>query len=152
MKLAILSSGERTVSWLSDIVHQIRPSRPSKTPSLLAIMRHVGPDTEVLSEVAQHEGWHVEIRTKHDAERRERPSLILYDRELDGVSGWRTQVENLAREYPETPVILLSGDSDDQLWQEVIELGGFDVLTRPLQRDRVVRWLQFALSTNARQC
>ena len=152
MKLAISSSGEASVSWLFDIVHQLRRSRPRKMPCLLAIMRYGGPDTHILSEIAQREGWQVEIRTKHDGDRRERPSLILYDRELDGVSGWRTQVESLAREYPETPVILLSGDYDDHLWQDVIELGGFDVLTTPLQRDRVARCLQFALSTKLSQC
>ena len=71
--------------------------------------------------------------------------VILLDRDWPDTE-WRTAVERLTASPHRACVILVSGVSDDNLWQELIRRGGYDVLSKPLQADKVARIVKLALS------
>jgi DNA-binding NtrC family response regulator len=70
--------------------------------------------------------------------------IVLYDRELDGLD-WRNAIQCLAKAAPSTCILLASPVVDDYLWQEVVQHGGYDVLTKPLKEDAVVHAIDQAL-------
>jgi FixJ family two-component response regulator len=71
--------------------------------------------------------------------------VILCDRDLPG-KGWRGTVEDLALSPHRACIILVSGVVDTYLWDEVVRTGGFDVLSKPLREDDVVRAVRLAWS------
>src|SRR3954453_17211348 len=69
-----------------------------------------------------------------------RPAVILYDRDLPGAD-WREALPRLGKAGA---VILTSPVNDRYLWEEVIRLGGYDVLAKPLHEDQTVRFVNLA--------
>jgi DNA-binding response OmpR family regulator len=67
---------------------------------------------------------------------RERPpSVILCERNLpDG--NWKDVLDKGAQHMNPAMVLVISAHADDSLWAEVLNLGGCDVLMKPLQRLR----------------
>lgn len=70
--------------------------------------------------------------------------VVLLDRDWPGTE-WKAAVERLASSPHHACVILLSGVSDVYLWQELTQRGGYDVLPKPLQADKVARVVKLAL-------
>jgi hypothetical protein len=68
--------------------------------------------------------------------------VILYDRLFDNAD-WRLAVRRLASSCGSPSVLVLSQTRDDELRDELIGIGGFDVLVRPLEFD-VLQILDFA--------
>jgi DNA-binding response OmpR family regulator len=62
-------------------------------------------------------------------------AVVLYDRDLPG-RDWRQTIAELARISP--CILLASPVIDDALWQEVVERGGYDVLTKPFDEEHVL--------------
>lgn len=71
--------------------------------------------------------------------------VILLDRDWPETD-WREAVERLTASPHHACVILLSGVSDAYLWQELTRRGGYDVLAKPLQAEKVERTVKLALS------
>lgn len=71
--------------------------------------------------------------------------VILLDRDWPGTD-WRVILQSLAASAHPACVILVSGVADDNLLREVIRLGGYDVLPKPVRGDAVARVLKLALS------
>lgn len=71
--------------------------------------------------------------------------VILLDRDWPETE-WRAAVERLTKSPHHACVILVSRVSDAYLWQELIRRGGYDVLPKPLQADKVERAVKLALS------
>jgi FixJ family two-component response regulator len=71
--------------------------------------------------------------------------VILCDRDLPG-KGWRGAVEDLASSPHRACIILVSEVVDTYLWNEVVSKGGFDVLSKPLREEDVVRAVRLAWS------
>src|SRR5207248_10638584 len=71
--------------------------------------------------------------------------LILYDRDVPGCA-WRDAIGRLVLSSPESCVVLASSVCDGYLWQEVVQLGGYDVITKPLQEEAVIQMLTLAWS------
>jgi FixJ family two-component response regulator len=69
--------------------------------------------------------------------------VILYDRDLPGLE-WQKGIPRLVGASSTPCLILLSDVSDPYLWDELVRHGGFDVLTRPFQREEVLAMLDFA--------
>jgi FixJ family two-component response regulator len=69
--------------------------------------------------------------------------VVLYDRDLPGVD-WRQAVQQLASGEHRRGVILASSVVDDYLWEEVIHLGGYDVLSKPFREDEAIHAIEFA--------
>jgi DNA-binding NtrC family response regulator len=69
--------------------------------------------------------------------------MLLFDRDTaDGC--WQDAIRQLTRIHPSACVVLLSNVADQYLWDEVIQQGGFDVLTRPFKKDQVLSTFVFA--------
>ena len=72
-------------------------------------------------------------------------SVIFCDRDIPG-KGWRETVEKLASSPYRACIILVSGVVDTYLWNEVVRMGGYDVLSKPLREADVVRAVRLAWS------
>jgi DNA-binding NtrC family response regulator len=141
------------LTWLTNIVRDL--TEPANTIRVLAAM-HGDSDTRALTQIAGRAKWHVEFAFTHDSAvemaRHQEFSAILYDRDLRLLQGWRDGFQTLAATAPASCLILVSPDKDDQLWQEVIQCGGYDVLTKPFQEKRVVRSVRAACLMKSRLC
>lgn len=115
----------------------------SSAVRVLAVMPR-DSDAQTLSQIAARAQWELHFSSSFesalDLARRERFAVILYDRG----DGWRDAIGKLCHTAPDSNVILTSPANDDLLWQEVIKLGGYDVLTKPFHEERVLRSIQFA--------
>jgi FixJ family two-component response regulator len=69
--------------------------------------------------------------------------ILLFDRDTAGAS-WRETVKRLVKSRRQACVVLLSNVSDQYLWDEVVQQGGFDLLTRPFRKEQVLSTLVFA--------
>lgn len=88
----------------------------------------------------------IEAENRTEAVRRlkeKEVSIVLCDRDF-GDAPWQQTMQELIAARRGVCVILLSGVADQYLWDEVVRLGGFDVLTRPFQREQVISLLMFA--------
>ena len=106
-------------------------------------------DRRALAGICSRNGWNLlfagtrqEARSALD---RLKAPVILCDRDLPG-DGWRATVEDLASSPHRACIILVSGVVDTYLWNEVVLTGGFDVLSKPLREDDVVRAVRLAWS------
>ena len=106
-------------------------------------------DRQLLARICSRNSWHLlfadtreEARTALD---KSKAPVILCDRDLPG-KGWRETVEDLASSPQRACVILVSGVVDTYLWDEVVRTGGYDVLSKPLREDEVVRAVRLAWS------
>ena len=52
---------------------------------------------------------------------------------------WRNALNDLRRMAQPPQLIVTSRTADDHLWAEVLNVGGYDVLAQPLERDEVER-------------
>lgn len=67
-----------------------------------------------------------------------RPNVVLCDKELEDCD-WRSVLIK-AKQAQDPPSFILIADKDDPaLWLEVMENGGFDMVSRPLSPDLLVR-------------
>lgn len=70
--------------------------------------------------------------------------VVLCDRDLPG-RDWRDALTRMVACSPDSCFLLTSRVSDEFLWREVVTLGGYDVVTRPLAEPALSRTLQRAL-------
>jgi len=70
-------------------------------------------------------------------------SLILTERDLPDGS-WKDVLAEAESRRPAPLVIVTSRLADDRLWAEVLNLGGYDVLAKPLDAQEAVRVLNLA--------
>ena len=61
-----------------------------------------------------------------------------------GVGAWRQLLEDVARSPAPPCVIVTSRLADERLWAEALNLGAYDVLAHPLDREEVARILSQA--------
>jgi DNA-binding NtrC family response regulator len=106
-------------------------------------------DERVLTDIAARKALDVHFaRSCGDAnaalERLQAP-VIIFDRDWPGTD-WRGAVEGFASVPQRACVILMSGVTDEYLWQELIRRGGYDVLTKPLRTQDAERVITLALS------
>jgi DNA-binding NtrC family response regulator len=107
---------------------------------VLAVM----PDTldrSVLEGIAARERWALRFAPGCDkgveALRRHPAAVIICDRDQPR-DDWREALLRLAAEAPGKPIIVSSTETDDRFWMEVMERGGYDVVTRPFVEGRLV--------------
>jgi len=82
------------------------------------------------------EGFNLAAQTHFD--------LILCDRSQYGYP-WREVMERLASISPRSCILLVSPVSDDYLWGDVLQQGGYDVLIRPLREKAVLHSIDAAV-------
>jgi DNA-binding NarL/FixJ family response regulator len=106
-------------------------------------------DRRLLANVSSVNRWAVlfvdSVTEAQTAAANLRVPVILCDRDLVGAD-WRETVSGLASSSPLTCVVLISRAADNSLWEEVIRSGGYEVLSRPLRPEEVVRVIKLASS------
>lgn len=123
----------RFLRWLA---RQTGPSHIAGSgPKILGVSVLL-TDRVLLENLGKREGWRLRFtNSARDAfrlVREERFEVILCDRNQYGYP-WREVVENLAWNSPRSRILLVCPAPDDYLWPDVVEQGGYGVLTRPLR-------------------
>lgn len=136
------------MGWWKDLTARFSRSHQRDDVRILAIMPN-DSERQTLLGIAERSRWRLEFaatcKSAVERLREETFAIVLCDRELPG-SDWRQMVESLLAGSPGVCLILTSPVNDDYLWQEVIQRGGYDVLTRPFQEDKVRNAIDLAWS------
>lgn len=77
------------------------------------------------------------------------PDLVLCDFRLDDADGSELLVK-IKERYPHVPVIIMTGYSDIKTAVEVMKLGAYDYVTKPLFPDEILLTIKKALVSDAR--
>ena len=121
-------------------------SSADKTVTVLAVSPHA-EDHACLRAIFGHSNW--EIFEAHACQeamsflRKNRMAVLVCERDLpDG--NWKTLLDSLSV-LPHPPLLVVtSRDADDRLWAEVLNLGAYDVLSKPFDRSEVTRIISLA--------
>ena len=108
-------------------------------------------DRQILHDVFQKYGWRLlEAGDRCDALRllEQNPiHVVIAQSELPNW-GWKKILSDLRRLALPPQLIVTSRTADDYLWAEVLNIGGYDVLPQPLERDEVERVVAAACRTH----
>ena len=106
-------------------------------------------DHEFLARVSERHQWNLHFADTCGeawiALNQLKAPIILCDRDLPGME-WREVVRMMASSSHGACAVLVSRVVDNYLWREVIRRGGYDVLSKPLTEDDVVRSVRLAWS------
>lgn len=72
--------------------------------------------------------------------------LVLCDFRLDGTDG-KSMLIKIKERYPAVPVIIITGYSDIKIAVEVMKLGAYDYVTKPLFPDEIILTIRKALDS-----
>ena len=115
--------------------------QPQTATMLLAVSSH-REDHVVLKQVFRDTNWELrEARTYRDALTvlcHDRMPVVICESCLpDG--NWKDILSQVAV-LPDAPrLIVTSREADERLWAEVLNMGGYDVLTTPFEKNEVTR-------------
>ena len=118
---------------------------PHENITLLAVTPEQG-DRQVLESFLDHDGWNIQgANSIQEAASllQEEPALVLCERNLPDGS-WRDVFRIAQKLATPPPVVVVSRSADDRFWAEVLNLGGYDVLLKPFERNEVSRVLRMA--------
>ena len=76
--------------------------------------------------------------------------LVLCDFRLDGTDG-KSMLVKIKEKYPLVPVIIITGYSDIKIAVEVMKLGAYDYITKPLFPDEIILTIRKALNDAQRK-
>lgn len=121
--------------------------RPSRAVSLLAV-GSAGNDLAQLGRILHKCGWRLgRARTRREASDfldSTPVRVVISERDL-AQGGWRDVLEDLMQR-PEPPLLVVTARlADESLWAEVLNMGGYDVLAQPLDREEVTRVIGAAM-------
>lgn len=74
--------------------------------------------------------------------------LVLCDYRLEGVDG-KTMLLKIKEKYPSLPVIIITGYNDLKTAVDVMKMGAYDYVTKPLFPEEILNTIQAALNTTA---
>ncbi len=75
--------------------------------------------------------------------RRSSPTVVACDHQLPDGS-WKDLFKGVCMLSDPPPLIVVSRHADESLWAEVLNLGGYDVLAKPFEKNEVSRVLRMA--------
>jgi DNA-binding NtrC family response regulator len=134
--------------WFRNYVRQsanIVPPADQHCP-ILAICS-LQTDTSALEVVARTEGWQIGFAPTLDEaiERltRSKSPIVIFDKDLP-FCDWRQVLLELTRVAPASVILVASSNDADSLWEEVVELGGYEILQKPFERGKVAQTFGFA--------
>jgi two-component system response regulator HydG len=76
------------------------------------------------------------------------PNLVLCDFRLEDIDG-KEMLIKIKERYPRTPVIIVTGYSDIKVAVDVMKLGAYDYVTKPLFPDEILLSIKSALQKSA---
>jgi two-component system response regulator HydG len=76
------------------------------------------------------------------------PNLVLCDFRLEDIDGKELLIK-IKEKYPRTPVIIVTGYSDIKVAVDVMKLGAYDYVTKPLFPDEILLSIKTALQKSA---
>lgn len=101
-----------------------------------------GENRLLMHEVFRDAGWRlIEARDRKKAlEQLDRCAVhvVITSREVSGWD-WKAALHNLNRMPRPPQLIVTSRTADEQLWSEVLNCGGYDVLPEPFHREEIER-------------
>ncbi|WP_423146557.1 sigma-54-dependent transcriptional regulator [Rubrolithibacter danxiaensis] len=104
----------------------------------------------LLSKFLTRNGFDVKTVTSGSAAReilsKETFNLVLSDYRLEDTDG-REILKKVKTEHPQTGVIIITGYSDIKLAVELIKMGAYDYITKPLYPDEILNTINKALET-----
>lgn len=104
----------------------------------------------LLSKFLTRNGFEVKIATSgataFDVLGKETFNLVLCDFRLEDTDG-REILKRIKLSYPKTGVIIITGYSDIKLAVELIKLGAYDYITKPLYPDEILNTINKAIET-----
>jgi PleD family two-component response regulator len=127
-------------------------SLPPKTPARILSISPFPSDHAVLRKVVNSSPWRLTARrTALEAfSELYRTRFIVIFCEFHLVDGTWKDVLDLASNLDEPPLLIVTSQFvDDRVWAEVLNLGGYDVLSKPLVEDEVRRVLHLAMTHRA---
>lgn len=74
-------------------------------------------------------------------------NLVLCDFRLEDTDG-REMLKNIKTQYPKTGVIIITGYSDIKMAVELIKMGAYDYITKPLYPDEILNTITKAIDTH----
>ena len=74
-------------------------------------------------------------------------NLVLCDFRLEDTDG-REMLRNIKTQYPKTGVIIITGYSDIKMAVELIKMGAYDYITKPLYPDEILNTINKAVETH----
>lgn len=117
-----------------------KQAAPAARVAVLAVLPFESDRTHVRS-IATREGWELALASDCRAALALLGTggfpIILCDRDLPDPD-WRDALKTLSAAGSQHCVILASAVNDSYLWQEVVQNGGYDVVTKPLLDAEVV--------------
>jgi CheY-like chemotaxis protein len=135
------------LTWRNWFQKRNEPSAPAGEPIRILAVCLFLDDRFVLDQLGDTYGWQLRFaNSPREAFRLAFENdfdLILCDRNQPG-HPWREVMDRLAASSPRSCILLVSPMSDDYLWWEVLQHGGFDVLIRPLRAEIVLRAIETA--------
>lgn len=121
-------------------------SVPERVVSVLAVSP-LEEDHVFLGALFTHSNW--QLRSVRnwadalDALDRQPSAVVICEKELPDCE-WKEALLDLAQ-FPTSPLLIVTSRyADDQLWAEVLNLGGYDVLMKPFDRTEVIRVISLA--------
>ena len=121
-------------------------------PRVVAFIRP-GQNQRLIEAASSEDGWTLTVsETLSDLAPAETArsavepvQIILFDRDLPP-GNWRETVASLTRRSPRPYLILLSPNSDGNLWDELQRVGGSDILRTPINRESILQAVRRAWS------
>src|SRR3954463_11918611 len=78
------------------------------------------------------------------------PSLVMCDFRLEDMEG-NVLLGKIKDKYPHLPVIIITGYSDIKIAVEVMKMGAYDYITKPLFPDEILVTIKKALETASKE-
>ena len=104
-------------------------------------------DHEILRKLFRHHGWRLEHASSFDSISmqlsQKAASVVITERDLSA-RNWK-DVLKVIQDLADPPIlIVISRQADESLWAEALNLGAYDVLTKPIDETEAIRVLTSA--------
>jgi DNA-binding NtrC family response regulator len=76
----------------------------------------------------------------------DRPAVVLLDINLPDSSGTST-LDRLRQLRPDVPIIMVTGNADEELARDALQRGAFDYVMKPFEIDRLTQVVEAALAS-----
>ena len=119
-----------------------QPVDSPDTPAAILLVSPYPDDQIMLPEILKHRNWqwHKSQGCCEALEFLQSHSVTVLICERDQPDGcWQDLLDAAAKQASPPSLIVFSRLADESLWAEVLNLGGYDVLIKPFDREEVVR-------------